>query len=1053
MKLNIKEFKGIAGWVRWAISEKKVVYLIVFSLMAAGIVSLFYMNKDEFPTFQIKQGLVAGIYPGATAAEVEEQLTKPLEQTLFSYKEVDRATTKAVTKDGICYLYVDLNCKQSQKDEVWSKIKLGLQTRKLTLPTGVLAIAVLDDFSAVSSMLVSMESTDKSYTELQDYADQLCTELRKIPDLAKVNVIGSQEEEIAVTLDREKISSYGIDPTALLLSYQSATLSLPSGNFTTDYVNAPIHILSSVATERDVAEKIVYSDPAGNVVRLKDIATITRRVKAPDNFVSYNGHSCLILNIEMRPDNNIVAFGKEVDAVLDAYEAELPQSVSLSRISNQPKVVNRSVLSFLRDLLISMLVVIFVMIMMFPLRSALIASSGVPVCTAVALAVMYFAKIDLNTVTLAALIVVLGMIVDDSVITMDGYMDKLGKGYGRIDAACASAKELFMPTFIATAAICTMFFPMLGIITGYLGDFIKMFPWVITIALMMSLFYAVSVVPSLEVKYIRQEDPNAKKSFITKGQDWFFALIQRIYDKAIDLAFRFPRATIAMGVIAVGLGILMFLNTNIQMMPMAARDYFVIEMELENGQSIEKTKARADSLTRLLLSDRRVESVTAFVGTGAPRFSATYTPKLPSPSLTQLIVNTKSTKATEAILKEYEPKYEHIFPDALVRFKQMDYQAVDAQIVVDIKGAGRNDMLEAADRIKAYMATLDTELKWVHSNCDNYQSSVNIALNSDEASRLGVNKSMLALSMAGTFNGQTISTLWEGDRQVPVNIYTEGIDGQMSYETISNQMVATAMPGVSVPLRQVAYVTPDWALTELTRLAGSDVVSVYADMKYGQSQPAAMKKIQDFVKTEVEPTLPEGVSVEFGGLSSTNKAVIPQIMWSFIAAVLVLFVFLLFHFKKASLACLTLVLSTLCLFGAFFGLWVFNLDFSITAVLGLVSLVGIIVRNGIIMFEYAEEQRFKHGVDIRTASMEAGKRRMRPIFLTSCTTALGVLPMIISGDQLWMPMGVVICFGTLLSIFLIVLVMPVSYWRVFRNSKTVEEDEEEEVPQIEEVQQ
>lgn len=1031
MQLNLQNFKGIAGWVRWAISEKRVVYLIVFTLMAAGIVSLFYMNKDEFPTFQIKQGLVAGVYPGATAAEVEEQLTKPLEQALFSYKEVVRESTKSVTKDGICYIYVDLNCRQSQKDEVWSKIKLGLQTKKMTLPPGVVALAVLDDFSAITTMLVSMESTDKSYAELQEYADDLCAELRTIPKLAKVNVLGSQEEEIAVTLDREKLSSYGIDPASLLLSYQTSTMSVPAGNFTTDYVNAPIHIAGNVNSEMDVAEKIIYSDPQGNIVRLKDVAEITRRIKSPESFVSYNGGSCLILNIEMRPDNNIVSFGADVDRILKSYSSQLPQSVTLSRISDQPKVVNKSVLSFLRDLLISMLVVIMVMIIMFPLRSALIASSGVPVCTAVALAAMYFAKIDLNTVTLAALIVVLGMIVDDSVITMDGYMDKLSKGFGKIDAACASAKELFMPTFIATAAICTMFFPMLGIIDGYLGDFIKMFPWVITIALMMSLFYAVSVVPSLEVKYIRVGD-EGKKNLISRGQDWFFAFIQRIYDRAEEYAFRHPRGTVIMGISAVALGILMFTKTNVQMMPMAARDYFVIEMELENGQGIDQTKSRADSLTSILLADSRVESVTAFVGTGAPRFSATYTPKLPSPSLAQLIVNTRSTKATDSILKEYESKYEHLFPDVLIRFKQMDYQAVEAQIVVDISGGSREDMLDAASKIKTFMCGMDRELKWVHSNVDNFQSSLNIVLDADEASRLGVNKTMLALSLAGTFNGQTISTLWEGDRQLPVNIYTEGINGSMSYETVANQMIPTAVPGVNVPLRQVADITPDWSLTELTRLAGGDVVNVFADLKFGQSQPAAMKKIQDYVKAEIEPSLPEGMKIGFGGLSATNSTVLPQIILSFIAAVFVLFVFLMFHFKKASLAVLTLVLSSLCLFGAFFGLYIFNLDFSITAVLGLVSLVGIIVRNGIIMFEYAEELRFEHGVDVRTAAMEAGKRRMRPIFLTSCTTALGVLPMIISGDQLWMPMGVTICFGTLLSIFLIVLVMPVSYWQVFK---------------------
>lgn len=1032
--MALKRFSGIGGWVRWAVSEKRIVYLIVFALVVAGIAGLKYMNKDEFPTFQIKQGLVAGIYPGATAAEVEQQLTKPLEETLFSYKEVDRASTKSVSKDGICYIYVDLNCKQSKKDEVWSKIKLGLQTRKLTLPAGVMAVAVLDDFSAVSSLLIAVESSDKGYTELQGYAEDLCVKLRKIPDLAKVSIVGGQDEEIAVTLDREKISTYGIDPATILLGYQTATLSIPAGTFRTDYVNAPVHILSGVGSEREIAEKIVYSDPSGNVIRLRDIATIDRRYKSPDNFVSYDGHSCLILSVEMRPENNIVAFGKKVESVIRDFEEDLPDSVTLTRVTDQPKVVARSVFSFLRDLLISMLVVVMVMVLLFPIRSALIASAGVPVCTAVALAFMYFLKIDMNTVTLAALIVCLGMIVDDSIITMDGYMDKLGRGMGTLDAACASAKELFMPTFIATAAICAMFYPMTMIITGYLGDFVKLFPIVVTISLMMSLFFAVSVVPSMEIKWIKPAAPDAKKGFITRMQDHFFNLIQRFYEWVQAWCFRHPYLTLTGGLAAVVMGLLMFSRTNIQMMPNAARDFFVVELEVETSQGIDRTKQYVDSLQTMLLADERVTAVTSFIGTSAPRFTATYAPKLPSPGVAQMLVNTTSNKATEELLREYEQKHENIFPQCCIRYKQMDYNGAEAAIVVTFSGDSRDSLLRAAEQVKKYMYSLDTELKWIHSNCDDFQSFVNIVLDPDESSRLGVNKSLLAMSLAGTFNGQTIASLWEGDRQIPVNIYSEGIDRTMDYETVGNQMVATSVPGVNVPLRQVAEVRPDWALAELDHQAGRDAVSVYADMRMGCSQPVSMKKIMKFVDGEIRPTLGDDVEITYGGLSATNDQVFPEIAWSFIAAVLVLFFFLLFHFKKASLAVLTLSMSMLCLFGAFFGLWVFGMDFTITAVLGLVSLVGIIVRNGILMFEYAEDERFKNGVDVKTAAMEAGKRRMRPIFLTSCTTALGVLPMIISGDLLWMPMGIVICFGTLLSIFLIVLIMPISYWQLFKNA-------------------
>ena len=1041
MALDIDEIKkdlagggGVAGWVRWAVREKKIVYLVILALVAIGIAGLGKMNKDEFPTFQIKQGLVAGIYPGATAQEVEAQLTKPLEETLFSYQEVNRASVHSVTRNGICYIYADLaqNIPQSKKDEVWSKIKLGLQTRKMTLPAGVLAVAVLDDFSNTSSLLIAVESDDKSYLELQRYTDRLCEKLRQIPDLAKVSTVGEQQEEIAVTLDRDKISSYGIDPTTILLSYKASSVPMPSGSFDTDYTSSPIHIKSTVGSEREIAERIIYSDPFGNIIRLKDISKIERRYKDPSQFVSYNGNACLILNVEMRPDNNIVAFGREVDAVLSDFSKELPDSVTMSRVSDQPKVVGNSIWSFLRDLLISMLVVIFVMIMMFPMRSALIASSGVPVCTAIAVAVMYMTGMDLNTVTLAALIVVLGMIVDDSIITMDGYMDKSAKGLKGVDAAASSARELFAPTFTATLAICLMFFPIKVIITGYLGDFVSLFPWVILIALMASLFYAVTVVPSLEVKFIKTE-PTGKKNIIARAQDKFFAFIQKIYEAALEWCFRHPGLTIAGGVGSVLLGVLMFMQLNIQMMPLAARDYFVVEVYTEAGNGIARTKEVSDSLSAILNADPRVKSVTAFIGTGAPRFSATYTPILPSPQTAQLIVNTRSSRATEEILREYESSQEHIFPDALLRFKQMDYQAVDAPIVVKLRSEDRNDLLEAAEKIKSFMYTRSADLKWIHSDSDDFEPSVMIELDPDEAGRLGVGKASLSMSLAGTFNGQNIASFWEDGVEVPVNLYSDGLGGDAPYETVGNQLVTTTMPGVSVPLRQVASVKPDWSLAQLCRDGGLCCVKIYADMRSGKSQPASEKTIKEYVRAEIEPALPEGVTVSYEGLSGTNRSVVPEIALSFLAACSILFLFLLIHFKKTSIAVLTMALSCLCLFGASFGLWIFNLDFSITAVLGLISLVGIIVRNGILLFEYAEEARFEHGEDCRTASLDAGKRRMRPIFLTSCTTALGVLPMILSGDLLWMPMGVVICFGTLLTIFLITLIMPVSYWQIFKN--------------------
>ena len=1023
--------KGLTSMlVLGAIKNRNIVDLFLFLLIGLGIVGLVTMNKDEFPTFEIKQGLIAAVYPGADVHQVEEELGKPLEQMLFSMSEISRPQTKVVNKDGMCYIYTDLTVPSSQKTETWSKIKLKIDSFKQTLPPGVLAIVVLDDFSNLTSVLISIEAPDKGYAEMNELARDLSDRLREIPELANASIIGEQSEEFAVIADMDRLSQYGISPSALMLDYQSANLQALGGTFSTDYVSSPVHIAKNVTSEKELAERIIRTSKEGQSLRLGDVAKIERRYKEPSSLISFNGRSAVILSIEMSPENNIVAFGKDVDRVIGEFLREAPESVSITRITDQPKVVGDSVWSFIRDLIISMLVVILVMMLLFPIKSALIASSGVPVCTAIALALMFLTGIYLNTVSLAALIVVLGMIVDDSIITMDGYMDKLGRGMSRLDAAQASAQELFKPMFMATFAISAMFFPILKLIHGYLGDFVSTFPWVITFALMSSLAYAILVVPSLETRFITSPTSESK-GIINKFQNILFKGMQTAYDFVQDKCFKHAGLTILSGVAAIALGLLMFSRMNLQLMPMANRPLFAIEVYLDPDSSIEQTQAVTDSLSRILRKDDRIVSVTEFIGTGTPRFHATYSPILPGPNVAQLIVNTKSNKDTRECLKEYESFYEHYFPNALIRFKQMDYQGVSIPVEVRVFGDDYEQIRAMSDSIKSYMSTLEM-IKWVHSDGDNLIPTINLELKGDEATRLGVNRALMNLSLTSALNGVPISSIREGDITIPVNLYSQDFQKDATYDNIGNTLVATAIPGQMVPLRQVADVSPGWEPEVLTRINGKQAIVVGADMKYGYSQPTATKAIKEYLS---RTTMPEGVSVEFGGLNSINSSIGPEIIISFFAAVFVLFMFLLFHFKKISLAVLTIVLSSLCLFGAFFGLWIFGLDFSMTAVLGLISLVGIIVRNGIIMFEYAEELRFEKGYSVKDAAQEAGKRRMRPIFLTSCTTALGVLPMIISGDLLWMPMGVVICFGTMLSVFLITLIMPVSYWQIFRKSK------------------
>ena len=1026
--------KKDSNFVISAIRYRKLIYFLIAAMVAFGIYSLFAINKDEFPTFQIKDGLVVGVYPGANAQEVEEQLTKPLEEILFKFAEVKR-TSYSYTQDGICYIFVKLQCPAKQKNEVWSKIKLKLNASRISLPSGVLTVQVMDEFSAVSSVLLAIQSNDKSYRELEDYANELKNKLYTIPALSNVKILGAQKEEIAVNIDNDRLSAYGVNSTMMTFDYQTAAMQTISGKFKSDYINAPIHIEGKLSTEEEIKDRIIWSAPSGHTIRLKDVATVERKYKAPTSYVEYNGDKALVMSIEMRSGNNIVSFGKDIDKIVSEYSENLPDSVTITKISDQPKVVDTSVWAFVRDLVIAMIVVILVMLVLFPLRSALIASSGVPICTSIAIAVMYLMGMDLNTVTLAALIVVLGMIVDDSVITMDGYMDNLAKGMSRLDAASSSMKELFVPMLLSTASISVMFFPMLAIMTDYMGDFVRLFPWIITIALAASLIYAICVVPSLEVKFIKSAG-NEKKTKFSIIQEKFFSSLQYGYEALQKVCFRLPGVTVIVGIASVVLGIYLFTKVNIQMMPMAVRDCFAIEVYLDPNATLDQTKAVSDSLQKILRADDRITSVTSFVGTGTPRFHATYGPKIPGEYFAQMIVNTVDPKATEKVIEEYEKKYENYFPEAQVRFKQLDYQGVTAPVMVTFKGGSHEQMRPFADSLRTFMMDeMYGSLKWVHSDYDKSVATVSVDLDSDESSRLGLNRALLSLSIAKTLNGQTVASFWEGDKSIPINFYNAVISKDMMYEELGNQLMTTPIPGVYVPLRQIADVTPSWQPIGLAHSGGEQSITVFADMRRGNSQPKAMKPIKKYIDNEIRPNLPAGVEVVYEGLTAVNAIVLPQIIMVLVCAVLILFGFLLYHFKKITLSVLTIVLSLLCMFGASFGLWVFNLDFSITAVLGVISLIGIVVRNGILMYEYAEMLRFEQGYSVKEAAMESGKRRMRPIFLTTCTTALGVLPMILSKDALWMPMGVVICFGSLLSIILIVEIMPVCYWLIFRNEK------------------
>lgn len=1015
------------NFVEWAMHYRQIVILCVTCLIAFGIYSLPQMRKNEFPDFTIRQGLVVAVAPGNSAQDMVEQVTKPLEDYIFSYKEVKKEKTFSTSRDGIVYIQVELNDDLTDKDEFWSKFKHGMSQFKSKLPDNVLAVQVLDDFGDTSALLITLESEDKTYRELDSYMDLLQARLRCIPSVGRMTVSGMQREQVTVRLDNDRLSKYGLSDKTIALELMKKGFVTAGGRVKTEELTMPVHVERSFNTVYDVQQQIVYADPQGNVLRLKDVADVVREYPDADSYITNNGKKCLLLSVEMKKGQNVVQMGEDVNAVMTGFEQELPDEVEMFRITDQSQVVGDSVNNFLKELIIAIIAVVIVVVLLLPVRVALVAASTIPITIFISLGLFYALGIELNTVTLAALIVTLGMIVDNSIVIIDNYLEKLGEGMSRWHASIESTTHFFKSIFSATLAISITFFPFLAITTGIVHDFVLYFPWGVTIVLGVSLLVASLLVPFMQFWFIRKpvwKGNRQRKSFS------FLDALQSFYNRVLDWCFAHPKATVLSGVGSVALGALMMMHIPQTLMPTAERNQFAVEIYMPTGTSLDKTVQVADSLEHILRQDPRIVSVTSFKGCSSPRFHTVYAPQIAGANYAQFIVNTKGVWETEELLDELAPRYTHYFPDALVRFKQLNYSEAATPVEIRLSGEDEISLKHESERVLSMLRDMP-QVSWARSDMREPLAVAKVRLKEDEASRMGVDNAMVESVLAMRYgDGISVADVWEDDYNVPI-VLKSGTSGKIKYADLQDELIPVAGGMSEIPLRQIADVVPDWTTGQIVRRNGVPTVTLQADLQRGENGLAVSEEImQRIEQLAVSPD----VTISYGGDLEDSADNLPTTMTGLQIAAVMIFFILMAHYKNIGLAFYTFASMLLCLFGTAVGLLVMGLDFSITSILGITSLMGIIVRNGIIMIDYAEELRRAERLSVRDAIYLSARRRMRPIFLTSAAASMGVIPMILGRSGLWMPMGTVICFGTFITMIFLLTVLPVGYWLCFRGT-------------------
>ncbi len=998
-----------------------VTVILTALLVIVGMRAFFHMPRTEDPTITIRTGLVIALYPGATSEQVEKQVTKTIEKHIFKFPEVRKGKTYSTSRPGVVVINVELEEYVKNTDVFWAKLRNELnEARAGELPEGVRGPIVNSDFGDTVAMLIAVHGKRYGYRELRDYTDRIQDELRTVRDVGKLATYGGQSEEIWITSSLARVSQYFGEPLRVVQALQQRNIIEGSGKFEADNTRIPMRTTGFFTTEDQIRNVLVDVSRTGQPVYIRDFADVERRYQDPTFLVRHDGEPSVLLSVEMQKGRNIVQLGEQIDRVFERLKNILPPDIRLDLVANQPKVVKSRMSTLSHEFMLAIGAVILVTMLLLPIRVAVVAALAIPVTLCATLGVMNALGIALHQVSIAALIVVLGIVVDDAIVIADNYVELLDRKVPRLDAAWRSATEVVVPVFTATMTIVCSFLPLL-IITGSVGEFVMALPLTVAIALTVSFVVAVMLTPILCRFFIKKGLHEHEKGERKKG----FSVLDRLqacYKVLIVWFMARKRLAVMVGVVAFVSGALLFTTVREQFFPSAERNQFVIDVWMAQGARIESTDAVMRRIEKRLAGKSDVVHYATFVGQSAPRFYYNVNPQQPDPAYGQFIVNTESVEATTRLVGELRADLPKLAPEALVIVKELQQgQQMEAPVEVRISGDDIVELKRLGARVEHILSSVPFSM-YVHQDFFNDSCMLDVNINNELANRLGITNSSVSGLLRGGFDGAPVSTFWEGDRPVTIMLRLDR-ESRSSFSDVRNAYMTSQLTHASVPLRSIATLEPEWQTSRIVRRNGMRTITVRGFVKQGWYGSDLLKAAQSDIEAL---RLPVGYRIEYGGEKMNRDETFPQMTLALGISLLAIFLVMLIQFRTISDPLVVMSSIPLALPGAALGLVITHNPFGFTAFIGMISLSGIVVRNAIILVDYIKE-KIAEGQTLEQAATDAGERRLRPIFLTSMAAAVGVTPMILSGSSLWSPLASVIAVGLICSMFFTLLVVPVLY--------------------------
>jgi multidrug efflux pump subunit AcrB len=1033
---------------QFAVRYRPVTYVLLASIMALGMMAIFTLSRREDPDLQGRFVQIIALYPGATAQQVEELVTDKLERTLLELDDIK--TVRSTSRPGIAVLQAECSDQEHDIKKFRDDLRNRVSDARPGLPSGVLSVDVNDRFADTAALIVGVTLEGATDRQREDVARLVRDRLRRLPDVAQVDLVGEQQERVFITLSPQRMAQLAVTPTQVAQAIaQRNVLPASGGTLALGSVRFSIQPTGNINAADELAG-LVTASPNGVPVYLRDIATITRGYADPSPFLfRVDGKPAVGVAVTMRKGFNITALGDEVKRQFATLEPELPTGARLTLINDLPRSVEGRIAEFNENLLTGVLLIVAVLYLFMGMRSALIVGAMLPITVLGTFALMYLFGRDIQQISIAALIIALGLVVDNSIVVIDNIERKLSRagapspadashpypseeqpspaegGLSRAEreqAAIEAVDELRVPLLTSNLTTVASFAPLL-LLSGGVGEFIRDLGVVTSLATLISLLFNYTIAPLIAIRFLKgahEERPNALRRL-------FLAAVDRLRDGISWLAargLRRARLTVTLAAVGLAAACAAIPRLGVQFFPSAVRTQFTIDVFLPEGRDVLATLHTAARVERIVRAQSGIVSVATYVGQGGPRFYYNVSPEPPTPNYAQVVVNIRDAAQTHDLIQAIQKQADATISEARVTVRSLEQgPPVGAPVAIRISGDSIAELREAGEQIKTILNATPGATS-VYQDYDETPLTLQVKVNEDQARLAGLSNADIAQATQMGFSGLTASYLREGDKEIPIQLRFPAAE-RSGPQSLADMYLPAAGDGQAVPLRQVATLS---LVPQEGRIVRRNHVRTLTVCAFTDGTRLSSQVLADAQQRIARLNLPHGITVDYGGEQE-------EVGRSFTELLLILgltfaanLVVVVWEFNSFRAAWTVLAAVPFSMIGAVLGLWVMHLPFGFMAFLGIVSLSGVVTNHAIVLFEYALAE-LKEGVTMDRALLDAGRRRLRPILLTVLLSIFGVLPQGLNGGTLWPPLAWSLIFGLLMSLLLTLVIVP-SFYKV-----------------------